>query len=88
MKTIEYLYRLPEQMTQAGEVIVHNHVRHAGRRLGSRGFRAWIAAPDDDPRPGIGHSYRVLRCDCDWAPHLGPHYRVDRDLARLGREAT
>jgi hypothetical protein len=35
------------------------------RRLGSRGFRAWLSSPDDD---------RLQPCGCEWAPELGPHF--------------
>jgi hypothetical protein len=56
----------------AGKVVVHNHVQPA-RVLGTRGFRAWLSAPDDPD---------IERCDCEWAPELGEHYRV----ARMWRE--
>lgn len=45
--------------------MVHNHVRPTTRRLGSRGFRAWLAEPNE----------RLVVCVCDWAPELGEHYR-------------
>jgi hypothetical protein len=51
-----------------GQVVVHNSVRPT-RRLGSRGFRVWYDSPT---APGL------TPCDCDWAPELGAHYRVDR----------
>lgn len=87
-KTITYLAAgLPEPVAlEPGQAIVHNHVRPA-RFLGQRGFRAWIAGPDDG-KPGIGPGgYQIVRCECGWAPALGEHYRVDRDLDRLRREA-
>jgi hypothetical protein len=68
---VEYLYRLPAEIP-AGTVLVHNHVRRA-RRLGSRGFRAWL----ENPRSGLSRD-RLERCPCGWAPELGPHYRVAR----------
>jgi hypothetical protein len=79
MRTVTYLSGVPRPMALApGEVIVHNHVRPA-RVLATRGFGAWIAAPDDDDHDGIDPGgYRVVRCDCGWAPQLGDHYRVDR----------
>ena len=68
MKHLDYLYRVPESVP-SGKFVVHNHVRPT-RRLGSRGFRAWLAEPS--PR------YEV--CPCEWAPELGAHYRVNRHL--------
>jgi hypothetical protein len=52
----------------AGKVLVHNNFRPT-RRLGSRGFRAWLIAANDDR-----HGRKV--CDCGFAPELGTHYRV------------
>jgi hypothetical protein len=63
--TFEYLDRLPRALP-AGRVLVHNHVRPA-RRLGVRGFRAWLSPPD---------ATRLQRCACGWAPELGAHYRM------------
>ena len=63
---MQYLDRLPAAIP-AGRVLVHNHVRPT-RALGSRGFRAWVQAPDRPPR--------LEACPCDWAPELGQHYRV------------
>ena len=45
-----------------GRIVVHNHVLPT-RRLGSRGFRAWLA----DPSP------TVEVCPCEWAAELGEH---------------
>lgn len=50
----------------AGMVLVHNHVTPA-RRLGTRGFRAWVQRPDVD---------MLIACDCKWV--LWPHFRVRR----------
>ena len=69
-----YLKRLPTQL-DPGVVLVHNSVRPT-RRLGSRGFRAWLAAPD---------LARLEVCPCEWAPELGPHYRVRRTEANRDR---
>lgn len=63
---IEYLSKIPSGVPE-GWVVVHSHVRPT-RRLGSRGFRAWLAEPRD----------RLEVCGCDWAPQLGEHYRVKR----------
>jgi hypothetical protein len=61
---MEYLFRLPT-VVPPGRCLVHNQVRPA-RRLGTRGFRAWTqTAPDG-----------LELCPCEWAPELGPHYRV------------
>jgi hypothetical protein len=61
-----YLKRLPAQRDiPAGQVVVHNSVRPT-RRLGSRGFRAWLASRAASLEP----------CPCGWAPELGEHYRV------------
>jgi hypothetical protein len=57
----------------ASQVVIHNSVRPT-RRLGDRGFRAWLAAPDDPVEP----------CNCGWAPELGLHCRVTRE----GTDAT
>ena len=64
--TIEYLSRIPEN-APVGKIVVHSHVRPT-RRLGSRGFRAWL----DEP------SSKYETCSCGWAPEFGIHYRVDR----------
>jgi hypothetical protein len=63
-KEPEYLTRLPSAVP-AGKVLVHNSVRPS-RRLGTRGFRAWLQSPSE----------RLMVCDCDWAADLGKHYRV------------
>jgi hypothetical protein len=62
-----YLKRIPETVP-LDSVIVHNHVRPT-RRLGSRGFRAWLA-------PSLAAETSYERCDCGWAPELAIHYRV------------
>jgi hypothetical protein len=49
-------------------IVVHNSVR-GKPRLGSNGFRAWLARP----------AARYVRCDCKWAAHLAVHYRVEQD---------
>ena len=59
------LRRIPDTVP-AGQVVVHNHVTPT-RHPGSRGFRAWLAAPDPD---------RLEACDCGWAPELGQHFRI------------
>jgi uncharacterized protein (DUF433 family) len=61
-----YLKRIPPTVPP-GRVVVHNHVRPT-RRLGQRGFRAWLALP----------SAAVEICSCGWAPELPEHYRVRR----------
>jgi hypothetical protein len=60
-----YLTQLPAAVPK-GKVLVHNTVRPT-RRLGSRGFRAWLEPP---------HWPRLELCDCGWAGELGQHYRV------------
>jgi hypothetical protein len=68
IQVIEYLSRLPKPgEIPAGRVIVHNSVRPT-RKLGRRGFRAWLQFPGDTIEP----------CPCRWAPELGRHYRVRR----------
>jgi hypothetical protein len=62
-----YLFRLPKTVP-AGCVVVHNNVRPT-RRLGSRGFRAWLSLPD----PAT-----LEVCPCAWAQELGQHFRVSR----------
>jgi hypothetical protein len=62
---VEYLDRLPRAIP-ADRVLVHNHVRPT-RRLGMRGFRAWLAAPN---------AARLQVCDCGWAPEFTQHFRV------------
>ena len=61
-----YLTRIPSRVPRH-RIVVHNQVRTA-RRLGTRGFRAWLADPGDH--------YEV--CKCGWAPELDAHYRVRR----------
>ena len=79
MRTVRYLTGIPRKPLAPGHVVVHNQVRPASP-IGLNGFRAWIAAPDDDER--IGKDYRdrdpysVERCDCGWAPELPEHFRV------------
>jgi hypothetical protein len=60
----EYLQHLPDAIPP-GRYLVHNHVRPT-RRLGTRGFRAWLQNDLDDREV----------CPCKWAPELGTHYRV------------
>jgi hypothetical protein len=60
---IHYLARLPARVPP-GSVLVHNNVRPT-RRLGSRGFRAWLSP---------AASARGVRCRCGWAPELGAHF--------------
>jgi hypothetical protein len=61
---VTYLTSLPTSIP-SGQYLVHNNVRPT-RRLGSRGFRAWLIAPSDHLTP----------CACGWAKELGPHYRL------------
>jgi hypothetical protein len=67
---VQYLNRIPATIPP-GLVIVHNNVRPS-RRLGNRGFRAWL----ESPRAGLA------KCACDWAPELPEHYRVEQADAR------
>lgn len=64
----DYLATLLPRTIPAGRVLVHNNVRPT-RKLGSRGFRAWLALPDTS---------RLTRCECEWAPELGQHFRVNQ----------
>jgi len=64
---MEYLTK-PPKFLPIGKVLVHNHVKSA---LGSRGFRAWLADPDE--------KYEI--CTCGWGPHL-EHYRVKPTRAK------
>lgn len=61
---MEYLTAVPTNIP-AGKVLVHNHVRPT-KRLGSRGFRAWLQPMTD----------RLSPCDCGFAPRIPVHYRV------------
>lgn len=85
MRTVRHLTGIPREALPPGHVVVHNHVRPASP-IGMHGFRAWIAAPDDDAH--IGEDFRdhapydVERCACGWAPELPEHYRVRRDEDR------
>ena len=67
---MEYLFRLRATVPD-GKWLVHSHVRRT-RRLGSRGFRAWLVDSGTD---------RLEVCGCDWAPELGTQYRVVRRSA-------
>lgn len=69
-----YLQKLPASIP-ADQLLVHNHVTPT-RRLGSRGFRAWLSPREDRPRLAV--------CNCGWAPELGRHFRVRR--ARTARD--
>jgi hypothetical protein len=87
VRTVRYLTGIPRKPLPPGHVVVHNHVRPS-RRLGNRGFRAWLAAPNDVlDAPGVvvdpvvadaadPRGYEVERCGCGWAPELAEHYRV------------
>jgi hypothetical protein len=66
-RNADYLSKLPKRVP-AGRVLIHNHVKPT-RRLGSRGFRAWLAAEDT---PGIE------ACDCGWCPEFERHFRASR----------
>jgi len=61
---VEYLARIPDHVPE-GKIVVHNQVRPT-RRLGSRGFRAWLDTPND----------KYEACQCGWAAELAEHYRV------------
>ena len=63
-----YLTKLPGAIPER-QVLVHNSVRPA-RRLGERGFRAWLQVPDD----------RLEVCLCGWAFELGRHFVVTRGV--------
>jgi hypothetical protein len=67
---MEYLTKLPASIPLDGTVMVHNNVTPT-RRLGKRGFRVWLQAPD------IG----IESCPCGWAPKLGPHFRMRLDAS-------
>ena len=71
--TMRYLSGIPRKPLPPGQVVVHNRVAPT-RRLGSRGFRAWIAATEPDP-PELARLHQVIRCGCGWAPELPEHYR-------------
>ncbi len=66
MSTADYLLVIPDEVPP-DRLLVHNGVRPT-RRLGLRGFRAWLAPLDE----------RLVVCDCGWAPEAGMHYRVVR----------
>jgi hypothetical protein len=59
-----YLFSLPERVPE-GQHLVHNDVQPS-RKLGERGFRAWLVSSAAGLEP----------CPCGWAQELGPHYRV------------
>jgi hypothetical protein len=68
-----YFSRVPK-VVPAGRIVVHNHIRHtADTPPGANGFRAWTT-----PEPNLTRDYAVVPCGCDWATHLGTHYRVKR----------
>jgi hypothetical protein len=67
--TKEYLHALPGKLPH-GSYLVHNHVVPA-RRLGDRGFRAWVQQGGED---------ELIECGCDFGgmknSKLNKHYRV------------
>lgn len=65
---IDYLEEMPAAVP-AGQILVHNNVVPT-RRINTRGFRVWLAAPDP---------VKFVVCDCDWAPELGAHYRLNTE---------
>jgi hypothetical protein len=68
--TREYLHKLPREPLPPGSYLVHNHVVPA-RRLGDRGFRAWVQQGGEDG---------LVECDCDFGgtanSKINRHYRV------------
>jgi len=60
----DYISELPDAIPP-GRILVHNSVRPA-KRMGYRGFRAWLSFPEP----------KYVICDCKWASNLGEHYRV------------
>lgn len=63
---IEYLWE-PPTFIPPGKVLVHNvEALSPNRALGSMGFRAWLADPDQTNQQP---------CDCGWAG-IGPHFRT------------
>ena len=48
-----------------GVSFVFRHELPSSTDASSRGFRAWLAEPNE----------RLVVCDCGWAPELGEHYR-------------
>lgn len=64
----KYLNAIPTTIPD-GWVMVHNQVRPT-RRLGSRGFRAWLQP--------VGSARKLEVCGCGWAPEHATHYRVLR----------
>ena len=70
-RSIRYLSGMPKSVPP-GRIVVHNHVRPPGFPnvpLGFNGFRVWTELEDASER---------VRCECEWAPHLPEHYRVER----------
>jgi DNA invertase Pin-like site-specific DNA recombinase len=63
---MEYLVAMPKAVP-AGSFLVHNGVEPT-RKLGTRGFRAWLETTDAT----------LDACDCGWASELGLHYRKRR----------
>ena len=61
-------FSLPK-VVPAGHVLVHNSVRPYSGRGHPDGFHPRLLPPDT---PGL------VVCDCDFAPELGPHYRLER----------
>ena len=59
---------LPE-VVPAGHVLVHNSVPPSPGLGHPRGFHPRFLPPDT---PGL------VVCDCDFAPELGPRYRLER----------
>jgi hypothetical protein len=62
----DYISKLPD-VIPPGRILVHNDVCPA-KRLGFRGFRAWLSFPEP----------RYVICDCKWASNLGKHYHMDK----------
>jgi hypothetical protein len=61
-----YMSKIPLAIP-ARQVLVHNYVTPPTRRLGTRGFRAWLASAS---------AADLELCPCGWAPELPRHYRI------------
>ncbi len=86
---ILYLEKIPVSAADisAGRIVVHNSMRPS-RRLGERGFRAWLAEPGQDKEPRAPEIGQHSRCRASTKVGHDPPFHHPRRLRRHRRDAS